>query len=522
MANSRKQPPKQSRPGTITEFPQPENTVAVADLPEGFEPTPETPPETPQAAAPPKRGRGQPKKTDPPVETNFFQRVAAVPAADWGTRVYLYLYQIEPVCDLKQSGGKAYLMRYQEPVRDEHQIMLEQGSGKYRLVLAYNKISPQASNEMARYDFEIYNPKYPPKIPREVWVNDQRNRRWEALLPEKPTPAAAGAASTMVEAMQLVNEIRGSVREEMGATEQPADAQSPSEMVQTFKAMKEILQPTPAAGTTAATAPVDPFDTAAKIMAMRANDPMMAVMMTLLTNANTANEAARQREYELLQKQAAAPPAKGLLDQLLELAALGDKLDPLKKLFGFGNGTAELAGRAARTTGLDVVRDLVTGPAGERLAQGIGVLIGNLASATTPNGKPAPTLIPNPALNNGAMPPQESTEERINRIGETVTRPMLAEYFMKNASGAEWAQAMFDLWPEDYVFMRTLGAENLVNRYRRYPQAWNIIAYREADFITFITEFCAWDPNTEDAPAPPANGDDGVVDLDSDKTEATA
>jgi hypothetical protein len=99
---------------------------------------------------------------------------------------------------------------------------------------------------------------------------------------------------------------------------------------------------------------------------------------------------------------------------------------------------------------------------------------------------------------------------------------MLAEYFMKNATGAEWAQAMFDLWPEDYVFMRTLGAENLVNRYRRYPEAWSVIGYREADFVTFIQEFCAWDPNTEEAPAPPANGDDGVVDLDSDKPEATA
>jgi hypothetical protein len=213
-------------------------------------------------------------------------------------------------------------------------------------------------------------------------------------------------------------------------------------------------------------------------------------------------------------------PQKGLLDQLLELAALGDKLDPLKKMFGFGNGAAEAAGRAARTTGLDVVRDLVTGPAGERLAQGIGVLISNLATATTPGGKPPATLIPNPALSNGAVPPQESTEERIQRIGQTVTRPMLAEYFMKNATGAEWAQAMFDLWPEDYVFMRTLGAENLVSRYRRYPEAWSVIGYREADFITFIQEFCAWDPNTEEAPAPPTNGDDGVVDLDA--SEGTA
>jgi hypothetical protein len=437
--------------------------------------------------------------------------MAKVSKADWGARANIYLYRVEPMIDRTRSGENKFVNVYAEPV-SEDRIMADYGSGRYKLILNFRKPGAETGDLIDSMYMDILNMKYPPKIPLGEWVDDPRNKKWAWAKEAGQGPviqqqAPATGVETFVDVLRATGDIRREIREEM---QDNAPAQQP-----------------PAA--------VDPWSAAEKILNMRSENPMVAILQQQMKDAAaateaerqrafTAAEAARDREFKLQEQLLASRsvPQKGLLDQLLELAALGDKLDPLKKMFGFGNGTAELAGRAARTTGLDVVRDLVTGPAGERLAQGIGVLIGNLASATTPNGKPPATVLPNPALNNGAMPPQETTEERINRIGETVTRPMLAEYFMKNASGAEWAQAMFDLWPEDYVFMRTLGAENLVNRYRRYPQAWNIIAYREADFITFITEFCAWDPNTEDAPAPPDNGDDGVVDLDPDKPEATA
>ena len=56
-----------------------------------------------------------------------------------------------------------------------------------------------------------------------------------------------------------------------------------------------------------------------------------------------------------------------------------------------------------------------------------------------------------------------------------------------------------------------------MNRYRQFPPAWAVIAPKEAAFIEFIREFCSWDPNEDEGPAP--GPDDGVVDLD---TEAGA
>jgi hypothetical protein len=249
------------------------------------------------------------------------------------------------------------------------------------------------------------------------------------------------------------------------------------------------------------------------------------------TRAFTAAESAREREFKLQEKlfevRTAAPVGKSFLDQALELANNSDKLEPLKKLAGFfGFGGGEPAGRPGRTTGMDILNNLVSGPAGAQLAQGLGHVLMSLPSmfASNPaNGQqmphPPPVVLPTIP----AGPPQPETPEmRIQRIGEAVTRQMLGEFFMKNATGGDFAASMYNFWPEDTAFLQALGAENLVDRYRRFPQAWAVISYREADFIQFMTEFCQWKPDDDEGPVPPGNGDDGVVDLDPDKQGAEA
>lgn len=470
-----------------------------------------------------KKKTGRPRKgEEPDPETRarqFFDRAAQIPREDWGNRAWMYLYIDEPICDDKQWGKMKYAKKLHQPIFDLEKVKDWYGSCKGWISLNLRKQDAQNTDQIGRHEFEIFDIHCPPKIPKACWTDDPVNKKWAALLPPEPKAPSEGAAS-LVDSIKIYKEIRDEVREEREDPEPQFDQTRST--LETMKLAKELFAAPVSTATT--DKPADPFDTAAKIMAMRANDPMMAVMMELLKNANAANEAARQREYELLQKQAtaAATPPKTFLDQLLELAALGDKLDPLKKLFGFGNGASEV-GRAARTTGLDVVRDLVTGPAGEKLAQGIGVLISNLASATTPN--PAGPPKPAPVVLSGANPdgtaPQENPEQRIQRIGETITRAMLFEFFLKDEeSGEAFAQWMFDGAPKDYIFIRSYGAEELIRRYRRVPEAWPVIQAKETEFLKFLQDFCAWNPNEDEGAAPPGNGDDGVSsgikDLDPD------
>ncbi len=509
MAKSSKTLPKT---GTLTEFPQPETAPIVPQGAVAVEEAPEEPegvPEGFQEAAPVKRGRGAPRKTDPPIETNFFQKVASIAAADWGTRVYLYLYQIEPVCDLKQSGGKAYLMRYQEPIKDEHQVMLEQGSGKYRFVLALNKISPANSNELCRHDFEIYNPKYPPRIPKAVWVNDPRNRRWEALLPKEAEAVPQTAASTIVDAMKMVSDIRRDVRDEM-----PEPAAQNGSLLDTVRLMKELMpQQTPAA----APAPAkDPLEIAVSLMTImnqqRAENPIGDMMRDELK--------ALREELTQARKVQAGPPPKSFLDQLMELAQQ-DKLEPIKKVFGMftGNGGGgETVARAAKVTGMEILREVVSGPAGAVLAQGVASLLQSVGRAAQPAPPQQYPTVLNAQNADATIPPIENPENRIQRIGATITKPLITA-FMRGGAGSDFAQSFFDINPEDFVFMRQLGAADIIRRYKAFPEAWNAVQFRENDFMEFITELCTWDPNEDEGPAP-AEGDAGIVDLDTSEVEA--
>lgn len=516
--------------GNVTNFPIPQTGIAVAEeaveppdgsIPQEFaEPSPEPPAATEERPA---RRAGRPKGTPEPQDTDFWKQVREIPRADWGTRVYLYLYILEPLCNLKQSGGKVYLNRYAEPVQDEHQICLEYGSGRYRLMLAKNKISPDQSNELARHEFEIYNPQHPPKVPRAAWVNDTRNAKWEALLPkETPQTAGAAAASTIVDAMKMVTDIRAQVRDEMEP--EPTDQQTPSEMVNTFRQMKEILQP---AGATAAAK--DPIELATALattmMQMKADNPIVDILRDELKAMRDEAAKGRDREFQLQQqlmeaKNKPAADSGDFLDRIIQLSEKAEKMEGVKKLFGnlFG-GAAETVTRAGRTSAYDVIRDIASSPFGASLGQGLGMLVSNLAIAGQPpamNGAPrptGPTIIQNPTLQNGA-PPVENPEQRIQRIGQTITTPMLYEFFLKDESGATWAERMFDMWPEDYIFLRNLGAENIVQRYRQFAPAWAIIGPKEPAFVEFMQEFCAWNPNEDEGPTPHAADDDGVRDLE--------
>lgn len=501
MANTRK---RVNKPASVAQFPQSSGAVAVQDIPQAFQE-----PAEPKIEMPAAPNRSPLKKKTPtlPQEGDFFKRVASVAQSDWDSgRVYLYLYVLEPLCNLKQQGGKAYFNRYSSPIRDEHQIAVECGSGRYRLMLSYNRVSPEDSSEMARHEFEIFNPQYPPKVPKAAWINDPRNAKWESLLP--PAPAAPAAAGSVVEAMRLVTDLRRDLREEMEPETAPPN--TASEMLTTMKIAKDLF------GTPAAAPGVpakDPLEIAVALFTtmnqMKAENPVIDMYR---------DELKAMREELKEARQPTAAPAKSLIDQIKELAALGDALKPIKDLLGFG-GAGEAIGRVAKTTGYDMFRDFINSPAGSAVGQGAASLMMNLAARAPGNGgmppqpmQQRPPVVLNPQQPDGTAP-QEDVEQRVQRIGQIITQPMIYEFFLKEQPGEIFAQQMFDMWPEDYLFMRGLGAENIIARYRQFPPAWAVIAPKEPAFIQFIQEFCAWDPNEDEAPAPEP-GDDGVTDLD--------
>src|SRR5271157_1144985 len=502
MAKSTSRPPKKPTPiDASTPFDEPVTDMSAAEAPPVEQSAAEPTPDQPQTSPPRKR-------TTP----TFIETINKVPKGDWGPRANIYLYRVEPVIDRTRSGDSKYINCYAEPV-NEDRIMGDYGSGRYKLILNFRKPGAATGDIIDSDYWDIMNMKYPPKIPVGEWTDDPRNKKWawakEANgIPTAPAPApATSGLEAVVDVMRATSEMRRDIREEMQTA-------------------------TPAATATAA---VDPWAAAEKILNMRSENPMMDFVKEQMKagaaaaeaereRAFKAAESAREREFKLQEKlleaKTAAPPAsKNIFEQALELANSPEKLEPLKKLanaFGFGGG--ESTGRPGRTTGMDILNSLVQGPAGEVLARGAAQLLVTIPSMLQPNPAPANGNANQPPVNQQpqVLPPvnqpqQENPEQRIHRIGATITRPMIAEWFMKDASGAQFAQWMNDSWPDDYSFIKLLGAENLIQRYRNSP-VWPAVQYREQEFIAFIQEFCGWtEPKDDGEPQTPG---DGVEDLE--------
>src|ERR1035441_114907 len=463
MAKSTSRPPRKPTPiDTSTPFDSPLTDMSAAEA---------SPPEqTAEESAPTPKPNGQPwtgpaKTTKTPT---FVQTMNSVPKGDWGPRANIYLYRVEPVIDRTRSGDSKFVNVYAEPV-SEDRVMADYGSGRYKLILNFRKPGAETGDVIDSTYMDILNMKYPPKIPLGEWTDDPRNKKWAWAKEANGIPTGTAPAPTssgleaVVDVMRATSEMRRDIREEMQASV-PA------------------TPPAPAA------AP-DPFDTAKKIMDMRGNDPMIAALMQRLDAADKAAEKSRDREFELLRelRQTAVKPVespKSFLDQALELAQNAEKLEPLKKLWGFGG---EVTGRVAKTTGMDILNNLVSGPAGTMLAQGLGTLLVNLPRMFTPaegapgQGQPPPQpIVLSPP---GAPPTQmpETPEQKLQRIGMTVTEPMLYEFFLRGATGDVWADRMHDLWPNDYAFVKGIGPDVLVNHYRQ-TRAWMLIAPKETEF----------------------------------------
>ena len=456
-----------------------------------LDPPPPQPQMAPTTEAPrqwPRRPPGRPPNTPLNMPRasgpSIWERIAAVPDADWGTRVYLYLYLLEPVCDLTRSRNKKYLNRYEGPITDEQTIMVEYGSGRYRLTLSNRKPTDQEA-PIADEEFEILNPKYPPKTPQTVWLDDPRNKKWAALLPPAtPTTPVAQASADPMASFDTFLKI-----EERMATRY------------------ENAQPQPAAP---AAPGVDPLTVAVsiaeKFLQMRADNPMLAIMSTQLDEARKRSDDLMLR---LMEANKPKPSENGMGSFREVLKALREEIMPAVKDLLPGAGEALATVQRSRMGGW---QEFALGMA-PHVRDIVGPMLTNLMMPG-PSAKNGAPQIAGAQLNaNPAAPPRDLTQF----LGGIT--PALLRWLKDGMTGAEFAEWVYDGYGDDWngvkwlVMRKTIGAVNLVNMYRQSP-FWTQIQPMEAQFVAFIDSFMAWNPPPE-TPEPQGATDD-VIDLTAD------
>jgi hypothetical protein len=458
------------------------------------EPLSETQAEPPEAEEPPPPVTVDPERGKRRA-LSLFDRVKQIPKADWGTRAFIYVYCLEPICDLKMGGEKKYLVKSKAPIYDEDSIMMDYGSGKYRLQLVYRKPAADKSDQMDACEIEIYNPKYPPKIPRSVWMNDPRNERWAALLQKEEPPQANTGLGTVTEAFNTFQNIRKNMAEEL----KPA---------------------TPASSQ-------DPLDMAQKILNIQngASNPMVQLFQTQLQMFEKQAEEGRKRESELQkelreQLRAQATPAEKS-DPIDTLVKAADKLQPLiDKFMNKGGEVAEKVVNGRRPKWWETMLENAT-PGFVEILKPFGAALA--AKMMTPaqaqangyaNVGPQPAA-PQPGVPQIAGPVQTSPVQP--KLIQFLSQPLVMSSFISHftdfqkpdggEAGFEFAYWIFKSGGEQpLIDARAMGSTQILTMFKGSP-AWPSMQPHEAKLTQFLDQILSWKPEMQQ-PLPPPDDDD--------------
>lgn len=227
MAKAEVQGGKRGRKAAIKAAQQ-EEPGQVATL----EPEPEEP-------EPPKPAKG--KRGGTPKNISFFDRLAHIAAADWGSRAQVRVYRLEPITNSLIGSEKKYIKLYTQPPVTEERIKQDCGSGRYRLYLTF-KAPAQDQKEVDSVEIDILDLKFPPQVPKGAWLDDPRNAQWawakDAYDKQNAAPQQqASAADTIIDAIDIVDRLKGNQGDSVKNT------------LDTIKAVREMTPAAPSATT---------------------------------------------------------------------------------------------------------------------------------------------------------------------------------------------------------------------------------------------------------------------------------
>jgi len=474
--------------------------------------TPSEPPRQGRGGARPGAGRpeGSTKpKTDPAAAAalageaeDFFALLSSYPEADWQERKFMYLYRTAPIIDRKASGQDLNLMKYMKPV-DAHDIMLEFGSGGYKIIFVEYDPGTQKTRVLRTHYFKLFNQDYPPKIPYGEWLDDERNKDW---LWAKPKLLAAQAAATTPppqpaagNEVGLLNAVVAAVKElRPNADKKEQESLTAQVMKMMGDSHKEAL----------AAAQKGPGETIALVNTIVAAigggksgpDPMLTHVLDELKEARKENSALIMKLLDRKDE----PKSKSVREELLEIKTIADDF------FGGGksNGKSDMWD-AAKEVGIEVIRTLGT------IAQAIGVA--KVTGKPPQPGAPAANPDPNrPALTEGAAPP---TPEQRAQMMEALNQQFgslldnIAPHLLDNFKAGRSGMYFRDEWFLDrygslaYDALAQMSVETLVALFDlRRAQAPDHVKAQLAEltpperFAEFLAEFVSDEEEADDAP----------------------
>jgi hypothetical protein len=440
---------------------------------------------------------------DPQPADDFFDLLRSFPEADWKERKFMYLYRTAPITDRKATGQDLNLMKYMKPI-DSHDVMLEFGSGGYKILLDEFDPGTQKTRVLRTHYFKIFNQDHPPKIPYGEWLDDERNKDWVWAKPKllaaqaaagtpPPQPAAGNEVGLLNAVVAAVKELRPN------ADKKEQESLTAQVMKMMGESHKEAL----------AAAQKGPGETLALVNAIvgaiggnnKGEDPMLKHVLEELRESRKENTTLMMRLLDRKDE----PKTKSVREELLEVKTIADEF------FGGGgrsNGKSDMWD-AAKEVGIEVIRTLGT------IAQAIGVakVTGKPPQPGAPAGNPDPNR---PALTEGTAAPtpeqraqmMEALNQQFGSLLDNIA-PHLLDSFKAGRSGMYFRDEWFlDRYGSlAYDALAQMSVETIVALFDlRRAQAPDHVKAQLAElqpperFAEFIAEFISDESEDDDEP----------------------
>jgi len=515
--------PRRPSKAAVTEFPAPEpapdgpdTAVAQQDPREDDEdPEPAAQPETEQPA----RGR-PPGRPDPlPKIRTFFQTLAAIPTADWGTRAKVRVYRLKPVYDMLTGSTRKYITIYEEPPVNEEVIKRDCGSGRYRLYLNFKSAGERKDKEIDSVEIDILDPRFPPNLPVGPWLDESVNREWRWAKPmleardakakamETPTPQAANAS--LVEAMEVIDQIQDKAAARERERTPPPDVRTqwdPAAQLQTIAGVAQQM---------------------AAALKSTPENPMSGFLQDQMTAMRAEIAAARARSDALMDKlleRASAPPPQqnSGMSAIKELVAgVKDLLPSLKDLWpNADEAIAERVTRSKMGPWQEFFQPVLPGIV-NAIAPILPGIVAGLAGNGRAAGPPAQFTpgLPAPARLNPAMaPPAQPQAQHVPDLDA-----MLLNALTNDRDGGEFADSLIMLFGQQGQLMYSqacsLGEQGLLTLIQGRP-IWQQLGPLQAKVPQFVHEFIEYGQEPTETPegTEPTSVDAEVVDLTGEPT----
>lgn len=431
------------------------------------------------------------KKDAIPKAITFFDRMAGIEKADWGTRAKIKVYRLEPITDQLRVSPNKYIRIFDEPITEET-IKRDPscGSGRYRLYLRF-KEPTQEEKEIDSVEIEILDQHFPPKIAKGAWLDDPRNEKWAWAKKNYDAEQKNGTVDSngFLQGLEVLDRIDARARERYASTD-------PVDTVDKIIGVAQRLAPQP-----------PPPQTENATLSS-----IVQLMIAQSERSQKQSDALLQMLLAQVGKQQQQPAADGRTS-MKELVALfkDDVLPLIEKLKP--SETIDAITRRSKMNGwqemlqpaIPVVVDFLK-PFAAGLATSLFTRAGQPMPPPGMNGAQAaaPAASLAPGSQNGAMPPL------LNMIAPAMLNYMRVEADPHELGEdfASWVHEGFEADPRfnsAIAMARTAGPNVIIAQFKGSP--WWLdkgagsdkpsLAEMEGKFGVFVQAFLNWRPSRE-------------------------